>query len=86
MLAPYIGNITELPIVSLDTLRRRLMELLPTHKLYDLRTTFYSRCKECGISPAARDEFMGHTSGEIDAAYTDLSDEFLLREGKKLKY
>lgn len=86
MLAPYIGNITELPIVSLDTLRRRLTELLPPHKLYDLRTTFYSRCKECGISPAARDEFMGHTSGEIDAAYTDLSDEFLLREGKKLKY
>lgn len=65
-------------------LRRRVSSALPNHKLYDLRTTFYTRCQECGVSSVARDYFVGHASSRLESAYTDLSDEYLLKEGEKL--
>ena len=57
---------------------------LPGHKLYDLRTTFYTRCQELGVESAARDEFVGHSLGALGNTYTDLSNEYLLKEGRKL--
>ena len=71
---------------SADYLRRKFKDILPEHILYDLRTTFYSRCKECGISEHARDSFMGHSLGALGNAYTDLSDDFLLKEMNKFEY
>jgi integrase len=56
------------------------------HKIYDLRTTFYTRCRECGVADAERDEFMGHSAGALVNTYTDLSDEYLLKEISKLNY
>lgn len=85
MLKPYLLNgITEIP--NENAIRKAFKNVLPNHKLYDLRTTFYSRCKECGVEMYALDEFMGHSLGKIGKAYTDLSDEYLLKEGKKLVY
>lgn len=82
-LRPFIKNgIPELP--SPQLLRRRVQAALPNHKLYDLRTTFYTRCDEYGVAAPARDEFVGHSAGALTNAYRDLSDEYLLREGKKL--
>ena len=69
---------------TLDTLRRHFNNILPNHILYDLRTTFYTRCDEYGVSPAARDEFVGHSNGALTNAYRSLSDDFLLKESKKL--
>ena len=66
------------------TLSMRFPTFCPGHKLYDLRTTFYSKCKELGIADAARDEFVGHSLGVLGNTYTHLSDEYLLSEGKKL--
>ena len=65
-------------------MRDKIREVLPGHKLYDLRTTFYTRCDELNVAPPARDEFVGHSSGVLTSTYRDLPDEYLLKEGKKL--
>ena len=87
MLRPYITNITVIPKKTPAKLRNAFKAIFgEAHKLYDLRTTFYTRCQMCDISPVARDEFVGHSSGELSNAYTDLPDDFLLKEGQKLCY
>lgn len=86
MLKPYIDGVDEIKFSSLRIMRDRFNKIFPTHKLYDLRTTFYTRCQECGVADVARDEFVGHSLGALGNAYTDLSDEFLIREANKLNY
>ena len=86
MLKPYLNGVDKIEFSSLRILRDRFNKLFPHHKLYDLRTTFYTRCQECGVADVARDEFVGHSLGALGNAYTDLSDEFLIREGSKLNY
>ena len=86
MLRPYLEGITELQFPRVEYMRDKFNSILPGHKLYDLRTTFYTRCQECGVAEVARMEFVGHSLGTLGDTYTDLSDEFLLKEGKKLKY
>ncbi len=84
MLAPYLKDGINVPTEK--RLRAAIRAVLPDHKLYDLRTTFYTRCTECGIAEAAKKEFVGHSLGRLGNAYTDLSDEYLLKEGAKLLY
>ena len=38
------------------------------------------------VKSNARTLCVGHSLGELDNAYTDVSDEYLLKEGKKLNY
>ena len=86
MLKHYLVGVDKIEFSSLRILRDRFNKLFPKHKLYDLRTTFYTRCQECGVADVARNEFVGHSLGALGNAYTDLSDEFLLREGNKFNY
>lgn len=86
MLKPYLIGVDKLEFSSLRIMRDRFNKIFPKHKLYDLRTTFYTRCQECGVADVARDEFVGHSLGALGNAYTDLSDEFLIREADKLNY
>lgn len=84
MLQPYLKGMKELQIPTLEYIRYSFNNILPNHILYDLRTTFYTRCEECGVAEPARDEFVGHSRGKLNSTYSDLSDEYLLSEGKKL--
>lgn len=84
MLEPYIANGLNVPTEK--RLRAATRAVLPDHKLYNLRTTFYTRCMECGVAEPALKEFVGHSFGQLGDAYTDLSDEYLLGEGAKLLY
>ena len=86
MLAPYVKGIDKFESINRDVIREKFKAVLPNHILYDMRTTFYSRLKECGIADAARDEFAGHSLGALGNAYIDLSNEYLLREGAKFRY
>lgn len=86
MLSPYMQGVDELKFCNEDTLRDKFRKLFPERRLYDLRTTFYTRCQECGVAPVARDTFVGHTLGGLADTYADLSDEFLFKEGQKLLY
>ncbi len=86
MLRPFLVGITELRIYKPEQLRKKLRAILPGHILKDLRKTFLSRCKECGVEEPAREEMMGHSLGALGNAYTELSDEYLLREAEKVSY
>ena len=82
-LRPYVAD--GLPVLPLPKwVRVKFNEILPNHRLYDLRTTFYTRCDELGVAPPARDHFVGHSGGVLTNTYRDLSDAYLLKEGKKL--
>lgn len=86
-LRKYIRTYIDVGLPVLPTpqlIRRRVKDALPSHKLYDLRTTFYSRCKELGVADVALKHFAGHALDKLESAYTDLSDTYLLKEGKKL--
>ena len=84
MLKPYLKGVSDITGPSLKCIRKDFNQVLPNHIFYDLRTTFYTRCEECGVAPPARDHFVGHSSGVLNNTYTDLSDEYLLKEGEKL--
>lgn len=86
MLARYVKEGDKLAFTRLEQIRHKFNAILPAHKLYDLRTTFYTRCMECGVAEAAIKKYVGHTLGGLADTYTDLSDEFLKREGQKLNY
>ena len=86
MLAPYVKEGDSLSFYRLEQIRHKFNGILPNHKLYDLRTTFYTRCMECGVAEAAIKKYVGHTLGGLADTYTDLSDEFLKLEGQKLNY
>lgn len=85
MLAPVIGDMQAFDFPTEQTLYKHVRSVLGC-SLYDLRTTFYTRCRECGVADAARDEMVGHSSGVLADAYTDLSDAFLRREAAKISY
>ena len=83
-LSAYLENVTQFPVYHDKYLSMEFSKYCPNHKLYDLRTTFYSGCKELNVAENALKEFVGHSLGALGNAYTDLSDEYLLSEGKKL--
>ena len=86
MLAKYVKEGDKLSFTRLEQIRHKFNGILPGHKLYDLRTTFYTRCTECGIAEAAIKKYVGHVLGGLADTYTDLSDEFLKAEAKKFYY
>ncbi len=84
-LKPYLKDgISKMP--RAETFRIAYKSVLPNHIIYDMRTTFYTRCKEYGVSEHALSAFMGHSLGALGNAYTDLPDEYLLKEAKKLEF
>ena len=77
-------------IFSYDTteLTQHFKELMPNHHLHDLRHTFTTRARECGIDNEIVSLWTGHSLGNNITAtvYTHFSMEFQQKEALKLKY
>lgn len=94
MLRPYLELIREkmpewnkLTANSAQRARWQFQELCPGHRMYDLRTTFATRCQECGVPENVVQSWMGHAPRTLlGQVYTKFSDEYLLSEGKKVQY
>lgn len=86
MLRPYLENVETLRFYVPQRIREKLRAIMPGHTLKDLRKTFNTRCVECKVDYVARKLFMGHSLGKLDDTYTQPSDEYLIKEGNKIKY
>lgn len=92
MLLPYRKRLEkELPDLTkrytFSKYTQTFKKALPTHRPYDLRDTFSTRCQECGVPENVVQLWMGHSSKTLlGKVYTRFSDDFLLREGNKVKY
>lgn len=86
MLRPYLQGVSALNMPKPRVLNNRFKKVLLNHKLYDMRTTFQTRCSECGIPDNVIGIFMGNSIGRLKDAYADFSEEYLLKEAKKFKY
>lgn len=86
MLHPYVNDIkTTTPKV--DDIRKEMKRILPNHKLKDCRTTFSTRCQECGVNIQVLKRWMGHKDTDVlGAHYTKFSDEYMLSEAQKVRY
>ena len=62
-------------------------KLCPNHTLKDLRHTFTTRARECGIDNEVVAVWTGHSLGNITSSvYTHFSNEFMQEQAKKLNY
>lgn len=84
MLRPYLSDAPSMPTAR--TLWNVFKKIFPDMTLYDLRTTFHTRCVECHVDDNARRLMMGHSLGRLANAYTDVSNEFLKAESEKICY
>lgn len=79
----------EIPQISDDYLTHLFHELCPNHNLHELRHTFNSRARECGIPKELIQKWMGHKPPKKDtneAVYMHYSDEYQLKEILKFDY
>ena len=88
---PYI-DFEKAKNVNLSSLHTTMKRVFPQRHLHELRYTFITRCKECGVHGEVVMLWDGHEeyktvhSSRIDREYTDFSDEFMLREAEKVDY
>lgn len=78
--------------VNTNTLYNVLKKKFPNHHLHELRYTFITRVKECGVNMEVSMIWAGHEqdadvkTSKVDRGYTDYSEEYLLSEAEKVKY
>lgn len=78
--------------VNAYTLRSAFKRLFPEHHPHELRYTFITRCKECGVSGEVVMLWDGHSGDKdvktsaVDRGYTDYSKEYILSEAEKVNY
>lgn len=85
-LKSILGDCNELYFPNKKNIRATFISICPNHKLYDLRTTFYTRCEMYNVAELARKSWMGHSLEKLRKAYGRLPDEWFINEMKKLDY
>lgn len=77
------------PNVGDDVLTRVFKKICPNHNLHELRHTFNTRARECGVPKELVQKWCGHKPPSRDvneSVYMHYSDEYQLREIKKVEY
>jgi integrase len=75
-----------------DSIRTLFTRLFPNHHPHELRYTFITRCKECGVNHELVMLWDGHKddkevkTSKVDRGYTDYSEEYVLSEAEKVNY
>ena len=75
-----------------DVIRDALKRVFPDRHPHELRYTFITRAKECGVNPEVVMLWVGHEhdkdvkTSKVDRGYTTYSEEYLLAESKKINY
>ena len=88
---PYI-DFEKARTTNPDAIKSTGRRLFSTHRVHDLRYTFITRCKECGVNPELVMLWDGHEmddsvkTSKVDRGYTDYSDEYQLKEAQKVNY
>lgn len=88
---PYI-DFEKARTTNTDAIKSTGRRLFSTHRVHDLRYTFITRCKECGVNPELVMLWDGHEmddsvkTSKVDRGYTDYSDEYQLEEAQKVNY
>ena len=87
---PKYKQILELPIpekATLEQLRKEFKRFCPNNTMKDLRHTFTTRARECGVDNELVAVWTGHTLGNITSSvYTHFSMEHQQKEAKKVVY
>ena len=84
---PYI-DFEKAKYTNLNTISTRMKRLFPNHHPHELRHTFISRCKECGVQSEVVSIWAGHSlsSTITSTVYTHYSEKFQLQEARKVIY
>ena len=75
-----------------DTIRDGVKRIFPNRHAHELRYTFITRSKECGVNPEVVMLWAGHETdndvktSKVDRGYTTYSEEYLLSEVRKIDY
>lgn len=95
--APFTPMVQKiLPLIDFEkarstntrTIASTIKRVLPDHHVHELRHTYVSRCKECGVAGEVVSIWVGHSlTGTITSTvYTHYSEEFQRREAEKVNY
>ena len=84
---PYI-DFAKARSTNLHSIASTVKRILPNHHVHELRHTYVSRCKECGVASEVVSLWVGHSlSGTITSTvYTHYSTEFQQKESEKVLY
>ena len=88
---PYI-DFEKAKNTNTRTVASALKRWFPNHHPHELRYTYITRCKECGVNPELVMLWDGHEqdsdvkSSRVDRGYTDYSEEYILSEAEKVNY
>lgn len=88
---PYI-DFEKAKATNVNTINTMIKRLFPHHHTHELRYTFITRCKECGINHELVMLWDGHSfdkdvkTSVIDRGYTDYSEKYALSEAQKFNY
>ena len=87
-LLPYLERLKEEKwSYSLDEVRRQFSQMMKGYSLKDLRHTFTTRTKECGVSDEVVSIWTAHSlKGMTAKVYTHYSPEYMQEQAEKVNY